>query len=191
MSADREQSSRRILGRVPSDQFVGRSAELQQVISHPSKTPEGRGLLLLLAPSAGVSELLRQAYDALFNRHTDVVPIYFAFHRSESTAVSAAIEFLNTFLQQYVAFRRNEPALCQASLTLTDLIQLAPPSDFDWIQRLVESYNLQRFSNDNRALVRFCLSVPQRVPVRNGRPFVMLDGMQLAEQLNGSVGLAR
>jgi len=76
-------------------------------------------------------------------------------------------------------------------LTLTDLVQLAPSSDYEWIQRLVDSYNLQRFSNDDKALVRFCLSVPQRVPARHGRPFVMLDGMQLAEQLNGSVSLGK
>ena len=191
MSSDSEQNSRRILGRVPSNQFVGRLAELQQLVAHPSRTSEIRGLLLLLAPSAGISELLRQAYDVLFNRHGEIIPIYFAFTRNESTAVSAAIEFLNTFLQQYIAYRRDEPALCQASLTFTDLVQLAPTSDYEWIRRLVDSYNLQRFNNDDRALVRFCLSAPQRVPLRSGRPFVMLDGMQLAEQINGSVSLGK
>jgi len=190
MSAERQQTNRRILGRVPPEQFVGRAAELQQLVTHASRTGS-RGLLLLLAPSAGVSELLRQAYDALFNQRSDIIPIYFAFTRNEATSVSAAIEFLNAFLQQYVAFRRDEPALCRASLTLTDLVQLAPSSDYEWIQRLVDSYNLQRFSNDDKALVRFCLSVPQRVPSRNGRPFVMLDGIQLAEQLNGSVSLGK
>ncbi|HEY6120420.1 MAG TPA: ATP-binding protein [Pyrinomonadaceae bacterium] len=191
MSTDRQQINRRILGRVPPEQFVGRAAELQQLVFHPSRTGGRRGLLLLLAPSAGVSELLRQAYDALFNRRSDIIPIYFAFTRNESTSVSAAIEFLNTFLQQYVAFRRDEPALCQASLTLTDLVQLAPANDYEWIQRLVDAYNLQRFSNDVKALVRFCLSVPQRVPQQHGRAFVMLDGIQLAEQLDGVVALGK
>jgi serine/threonine-protein kinase RsbW len=148
-------------------------------------------MLLLLAPSAGVSELLRQAYDTIFNQRGDIVPVYFSFTRNETTAVSASIEFLNTFLQQYVAFSRDEPALCHASLTLTDLVQLALPNDYEWIQRIVDSYNQQRFSNDDKALVRFCLSAPQRVPARSGRPFVMLDGMQLAEQLNGSVLLGK
>jgi serine/threonine-protein kinase RsbW len=191
MSADREQSSRRVLGRVAPEQFVGRAAELGRLLSHPSRTGQPRGILLLLAPSAGVSELLRQTYDALFNRRSEIIPVYFSFTRNETTAVSAAIEFLNTFLQQYVAFSRDEPALCQASLTLTDLIQLALPNDYEWIQRLVDSYNQQRFGNDDKALVRFCLSVPQRVPARSGRPFVMLDGMQLAEELNGSVSLGK
>ncbi len=191
MSADRQQTSRRILGRVTPEQFVGRAVELGRLTAHPARKTGARGLLLLLAPSAGVSELLRQTYDAIFNQQGTTFPVYFSFTRNETTAVSAAIEFLNTFLQQYVAFSRDEPALSLASLTLTDLVQLAPANDYEWIQRLVDAYNQQRFSNDDKALVRFCLSVPQRVPARSGQPFVMLDGMQLAEDLNGAVLLGK
>jgi anti-sigma regulatory factor (Ser/Thr protein kinase) len=182
--------TRRILGRVAADEFVGRAAELQRIVSFPGNSSEGRGLLLLMAPAAGVSELLRQSYDQLFNRRENIVPIYFALTRGDSTAVSAAIEFLNTFVLQYVAFRRNEPSLCEASLTLNDLVQLATPADLEWIERLVEAYNRERFGNDDRALVRFCLSAPQRVPARNGRPFVIVDAAQLADSLDGPGDLA-
>src|ERR1700730_13792923 len=117
MNADSQRDGqRRVLGRVERDEFVGRAAELQQIVSHPHGL-QARGLLLLLEPSAGVSELLRQAYDDLFNQRGKIIPIYFALPRDETTAVSTAIEFLNTFLLQYVAFRRDEPALCQSSLT--------------------------------------------------------------------------
>jgi serine/threonine-protein kinase RsbW len=188
-SANSNEAIRRVLGRVSRQEFVGRSAELERVVAQASDEHNGRGLLLLMEPAAGVSELLRQAYDEIFNQHSDVVPIYFAFTRNETTAVGAAIEFLNSFLQQYVAHRRNEPTLCHLPLTLQDLLELAPPADFDWIQQLVEAYERQRFSNDDKALVRFCLGAPQRIPERSGRAFVMLDGTQLAEQLNGSVVL--
>ena len=69
------------------------------------------------------------------------VPIYFALPQTETTVVSAAIEFLNTFLLQYIAYRRDEPDLCRASLTLNDLVKLAPASDLVWIEELVEAYN--------------------------------------------------
>ena len=69
MSANKgKENQRRILGRVGAEEFVGRTAELEQLVRHPQSGAGGRGLLLLLAPSAGVSELLRQAYDRLFNR---------------------------------------------------------------------------------------------------------------------------
>ena len=182
------ENPRRILGRVARQEFVGRGEELERIILQANAV-DPRGLLVLLEPSAGVSELLRQAYDQLFNRRSEIIPIYFAFTRNESTAVSAAIEFLNTFLQQYVAYRRDEPALCHASLTLNDLVDLTPPADLEWVEQLVEAYTRQRFSNDDKALVRFCLGAPQRVPVRHGRPFVILDVAQLAEYFNGAVVL--
>lgn len=138
-----------------------------------------------MSPAAGVSELLRQAYDRLFNERTDVVPIYFAFSRNETTAVSTAIEFLNTFVLQYVAYSRNEPALTQASLTLNDLAKLAPASDLDWIEALIAAFNRERFNNDDRALVKFCFGAPQRVPPRYARPYVMIDAAQFVEHFNG------
>lgn len=187
--SDSNLTSRRILGRVAPGEFVGRVQELQRVVTQAAPENAGRGMLLLMEPSAGVSELLRQAYDRVFDQKSDVIPFYFAFTRAETTAVSAAIEFLNAFLQQYVAYRRNEPDFCHASLTLQDLVELAPVSDLEWVEQLVNSYKRLRFSNDDKALVRFCLSAPQRIPARLGRPFVMLDGTQLAEHLNGTVVL--
>jgi serine/threonine-protein kinase RsbW len=180
---------RRVLGRVVQQDFVGRAGELDRIMVQAEPVNAGRGLLLLMEPSAGVSELLRQAYDRLFNVHSDVIPIYFAITPNETTAVSAAIEFLNTFVQQYIAFRRNEPVVSNAPLTLQDLQELALPADHEWIEQLIESYNRLRFSNDDKALVRFCLGAPQRIPSGRGRPFVMLDGSQLAEYLNGAVVL--
>ncbi len=180
---------RRILGRVVQQDFVGRAGELDRIMVQAEPTNAGRGLLLLMEPSAGVSELLRQAYDQLFNLHSDVIPIYFAITPNETTAVSAAIEFLNTFVQQYIAFRRNEPVVSNAPLTLQELLELALPADLEWIEQLVESYNRLRFGNDDKALVRFCLGAPQRIPSGRCRAFVMLDGSQLAEYLNGAVVL--
>jgi serine/threonine-protein kinase RsbW len=180
---------RRVLGRVTQEDFVGRAGELERIMAHAEPANAGRGLLLLMEPSAGVSELLRQAYDQIFNRRSEVIPIYFAITRNESTAVSAAIEFLNTFVQQYIAYRRDEPGVSHAPLTLQDLLELAPPADFEWLEQLIESYNRLRFSNDDKALVRFCLGAPRRIPPGRERPLVMLDGAQLAEYLNGAVVL--
>jgi serine/threonine-protein kinase RsbW len=187
--SSRSENFRRVLGRVVQQDFVGRTAELDRIMAQAERANTGRGLLVLMEPSAGVSELLRQAYDQIFNRRSDVIPIYFAITRNETTAVSAAIEFLNTFVQQYIAYRRDEPFVSEAPLTLQELVELAPAADLEWIEQLIQSYNRLRFSNDDKALVRFCLGAPQRIPAVRGRAFVMLDGSQLAEYLNGAVVL--
>lgn len=186
----RQEEMRQILGRVNREEFVGRAAELQQLVSHAARPDGSRGLLILLAPLAGVSELLRQAYDELFRRQGSVVPIYYALPQTETTAVSAAIEFLNTFLQQYIAYRRAESALCHASLTLDELVQLAPAADLPWIEELVDAYNRQRFGDDDRELVRLCLTAPQRVRENDARPFVLLDAVQLSSYAESHVPLA-
>ena len=198
MTKNLQGETRQILGRVKRHEFVGRVAELQRLVSHATQSSRfedaghldvGRGLLLLLAPLAGVSELLRQAYDELFNKR-EVVPIFFALPETETTAVSASIEFLTTFLMQYLAFRRDEPSLCRLSLTLNDLVQLAPAADLLWIEELIEAYNRQRFAKDDRELVRFCLSAPNRVPAGHGRPFIILDAVRLANYADSPVPLA-
>jgi serine/threonine-protein kinase RsbW len=196
MNHKRNEQRRQILGRVRRDEFIGRAAELERLISHarPSdlslRSGEARGLLVLLAPLAGVSELLRQAFDTLFNRREEVIPIYFALPQAETTAVSAAIEFLNTFLLQYIAYRRDEPALCQASLTLNELVKLAPAADLDWIEQLVQAYNQQRFGDDDREFVRFCLTAPGRALPKDVRPFVLFDAVQLGQYVESSVPFA-
>src|SRR6266478_744578 len=128
MNHNHHEEGRQILGRVKREEFVGRAAELERLVSHGMR-PEGpersgqagvtRGLLMLLAPLAGVSELLRQAYE-----------------------------------------------------------------------ELIEAYNQQRFGNDDRELVRFCLTAPSKVPARNGRTFVMFDAVQLAHYTDSIVPLA-
>ncbi len=191
MKRSRQEESRQILGRVKREEFVGRAVELDKVVARATRPRDARGLLILLAPLAGVSELLRQSYDALFNKQGETVPIYFALPPADTTAVSAGIEFLNTFLLQYVAFRRNEPTLCHASLTLNELLELAPAADYEWIEKLVESYNQHRFGSDDRDFVRFCLSAPQRVPVSNGRPFVMFEAVHLAAYADSPIPFDR
>jgi serine/threonine-protein kinase RsbW len=168
-----EHNVRRILGRVNRNEFVGRADELARVVSYP-RSRDG-GLLLLLAPSAGVSELLRQAYDELFAQREHMVPIYFALTSRLATPVTVAIEFLNTFLLQYVAFQRNEPALAQTSLLLEEIVKLAPPSDLEWIESVVATYKRTRFSDNDDELIRLCLTVADRVPRNAAVPFVMLD----------------
>ncbi|HYJ87261.1 MAG TPA: hypothetical protein VEW46_14465, partial [Pyrinomonadaceae bacterium] len=189
MNGSTYEEMRQILGRVRREEFVGRTAELKRLVACAMQAHESRGLLILSTPLGGVSELLRQAYDQLFNVRSGAVPVYYALPQGDATAVSAAIEFLNTFLLQYIAFRRDEPSLCHLSLTLNELVQLAPTTDLDWIEDLINDYNQQRFADDDRELVRLCLTAPRRVPASFGRAFVMFDAGHLKIDADSDVAL--
>ncbi|HEY0321063.1 MAG TPA: ATP-binding protein [Pyrinomonadaceae bacterium] len=168
------------MSRVTPDEFVGRTDALERIVNL-SADRDARGMLLLLTPSAGVSELLRQAYDRLFNDQTEAVPIYFSLSRREKTPAKVARRFLYTFLQQLIAYNLREPRLVNATLTKTDLLDLSPPADYEWIERLMAIAEHERASDDEQALVRLCLSVPERAAAKGVRAFLMIDAAQLAE----------
>ncbi len=178
----------RILSRVPEDEFVGRTDALKRLLSLGSET-EARGLLLLLAPSAGVSELLRQAYDQLFHSHSEAVPIYFSLMRKEKRPGAVARRFLYSFLQQLAAFHLRQPKLVDATLTKTDLLDLSAPTDYEWVERLLAIAEQEMTGDDDEALVRLCLSAPERAAAKGVRTFVMLDAAQLAEPAGDEVSL--
>ena len=180
---------RRILGRVAADLFVGRAAEAEEIERLAPHHSGPRGLLLLSAPGAGATELLRQTYDRLFRRHGTASPVYFQWSRDDRTAAAAARRFLHAFLSQLVAHRRDDPSYVNAPPPLRDLIDLADPSDYEWIGRLVDAFEAARDRADERALIHLCMSAPQLAASRGARSLVMFDDVQEAERLAGEVNL--
>lgn len=179
----------RILGRVPQQEFFGRKDALEEIVGHSERSVSPRGLLLLAAPSAGASELLRQAHDELFQRRENVIPVYFAINRDDKTAIGAARHFLQTFLRQLIAFRRHEPSLSTASVTESDLMELTPAPDYEWVESLFQACDREQQRGDERAFIRLCLSAPERSAARGARTMVMIDSLHVAEQLGGDVSL--
>src|SRR4030095_13228813 len=72
---------------------------------------------------------------------------------------------------------------------LNETLALAPPPDYEWIEEMVEAYNQRRFGSDDRSLIRWCLSAPQKIPNQHGRAFVMLDAVPLRHAPDSSASL--
>ena len=117
-----------------SHRFVGREQELERVIA---QAHAGRSLSILAAPSAGASELLKQAYDELF-LSDPVIPFYFELRSSDRDAATAGRRFAYEFLVQAVAFARRDPRLVAISPSLDELARIAPP-ELAWIDGAVET----------------------------------------------------
>ncbi|HYN83918.1 MAG TPA: ATP-binding protein [Pyrinomonadaceae bacterium] len=182
---------RRVLGRVPAEHFVGRDAALAQIAALAPHASGPRGVTVLAAPFSGASELLRQSYDNLFGERGGASPVYFAFARSDRTAARAARRFLNSFLVQLVAHRRDSPEMLLAPPGLRDLLDLVTPSDYEWVERIIASYERARDEADERAVVRLCLSAPQQAAARGSRSIVLLDDVHSAEHLAGDLDLGQ
>lgn len=188
----------RILARVNRDEFFGRDAELHQIVQQASPLSDARLLALPAAPDAGASELLRQSYDHLFARRGDPFPFHFAFRRGEAAAIDVARRFFQTFLQQYIAYRRVDPSLCQAPLTFNDLLELALPSDYELVNSLIEAFEREQVSSEN--LITFCFGLPHRFKGEARGVFPLIDclavrpfrdDVRLAHRLVSAIGQAQ
>src|SRR5207248_1642936 len=130
------------------------------------------------------------SYDELFNRRADAIPIHLAFDRTENLSETAR-DCFQTSLQQYIAYRRVDPNLLKASLTFNDLSELAAPSDYELISKLLEDFDRERANADERAFLRFCLSAFQRLNGISRRIFPLVDCTQIAGQTENDRTLGR
>ena len=166
-------SQPRILSRINQDEFFGRDAEVRDIVQQSSAFPDARTLVVMTTPDAGASELLRHAYDELFRRRGDLVPIHFAFRRSDGTAVETAKRFFHTLLQQFVAYRRVNPALCKETLTFHDLLEVALPGDYELITNLIDGFHREQAVEKD--LIDFCLSLPNRLLAEGRTVYPLID----------------
>ncbi len=179
-------SHERILAHIARDEFVGRDAELRQLISYASQTNEHK-LLVSSAPNAGGSEFLRQAYDELFFRRTDAVPFHFSFGKNRDTPAEVGLSFFRSFLHQYVAYRRVDPSLCTKPVSLRDVVELALPTDYEGVSSLLAAFDHERGSSDGIGLLRFCLGAPQRLAGSCKRRILpLIDCLALASEQSDS-----
>lgn len=177
------------LSSVLLEDFIGRRAEMEKLLRHSRGETKSKGLLLLAAPTLGVSELLRQVFDRLFFEQTEAIPFCFTLKAGDKTIRQAATRFLQTFLQQVVAFRRNDSKILDASSDIEELAQLAAPSDGYWIDRLLATCRTESALTDERVFVRNCLSAPLRAFEHGITPFVMIDDLHEVDNLIGETDL--
>ncbi len=170
----------------PTDEFVGREAELARLLDQATATG---GLAMLCEPFSGASELLRQVYDRLFAGGSEVIPFYFEIKPTDTDARSLATRFVREFLVQTVAFRRNDKKILDSSPEICELAELAVPADGYWIDRLVETCNSDSRLSDDSSFVRNCMSAPLRAAGHGAKSFVMIDGLDILPELSGGESL--
>ncbi len=181
--------SEKILATIKTVDFIGRTAETESLLRHARGENSSAGLLLLSAPALGASELLKQTYDRLFREQSDRIPFYFSLSDTDKSAEQFALRFLQTFLRQTVAFRRNDPKILDASPDVCELSELAVPGDGYWIDRLIAACQTESKLNNSRSFVENCLSAPLRAAAQGANVFVMIDNLHEAEHFAGETDL--
>jgi serine/threonine-protein kinase RsbW len=178
-----------ILSRVSADEFIGRTHELDEILRHAKLENDHKGLLVLSTLGDGTTELLCQIYDQLFYENGNVIPIYFSLNYNHKTVEQIAKNFLQVFLSQVVAFRRNDANMLLSSPDICEVAEKAIPSDGVWLDRLIAGCETESKLEDVFGYVRNCLSSPLRANAYGVKTLVIIDNLHLAENLNDDISL--
>ncbi|MGI8669831.1 MAG: ATP-binding protein [Aridibacter sp.] len=181
--------NKQILSTVKPENFIGRTKDSDLLLRHAKGLNESHAMLCLSASGLGLTELLKQIYDQIFFEQDEIIPIYFGFKQSDKTIKEAAVRFLQTFLRQTVAFRRNDTRILDSAPDICELSELAIPSDGYWIDRLITACSQESKLNNENAFVRQAFSSPLRAKHHGAKTFVMLDNLETIEQLSGDTDL--
>ncbi len=172
------------LSNVSADDFIGRSNELDIILRHAKGASWEKGLVFLSAPGAGLTELLRQAYDQLFYEQGDVVPVYFRFHNNEKDISQVAKRFLTSFIQQVSSFRKKNPSNLFSSPDVCELRRSFDPADIEWIDPLIDICDSESRLNDAQSFFRLAFSAPARAAQFGVKVFVIFDDLNQSSACN-------
>ncbi|HVF30323.1 MAG TPA: ATP-binding protein [Pyrinomonadaceae bacterium] len=178
----------KILAGRPAIDFIGRDAEAERIFAHARSSSEG--MVVLGTPGAGSTELLKQVYDRLFREQQDVVPFYFSIRSTLKSSRDVATAFIDDFVRQLVAFRRQDPGLFRSQVGLDELAELSLAIGGSWIDRLVQDVRKAWtvLDDDGRSFLRGCIAAPLQAAANAERPVVIIDHVH--ELLNIDGGMA-
>src|SRR5204863_7079577 len=75
--------------------------------------------------------------------------------------------------QQFVAYRRVDPSLCNARLTFNDLLELALSGDYEFLSGLVQAFEREQASVENLSFIS--LGLTQRFAATGRRVYPLID----------------
>lgn len=174
-------AGRRILGRLRTDEFVGRESEIARLASFGARDRRPRLAMLAGPTRVGKTEILRQSFDYIFNQSGEAVPIYYALKPDCLTAQAFARDFAGAFLAQLIAFRQNDPSLLPlASEPLALIARSVGAADYVWVKTIADAVLRSAGAADSTTTVRHALSGPTlAAQVTRFVPVVMFDDVHL------------
>ncbi|HMQ05008.1 MAG TPA: ATP-binding protein [Pyrinomonadaceae bacterium] len=168
--------------------FAGRTVELERLLAFATSIERSGPLIVAGPPGVGLSELLKQLFDHLFNRQISIVPFYFALPTDPSQAVRLGQRFAYQFLLYAVAFRRRDPSIVSWRPDLEELAEIAPSTDGHWIDRIARSAAVESNTGNGDALLA-CLAAPARAAAAGIKSCVIIDDCHAAAYSDAAANL--
>ncbi len=188
MSSSPLKTGQPVLSRISGGAFINRQPQLDKLLrAATGATP--RTVLVLGQPQVGKTELLRTAFDLLFDESGiaagRTLPLYFRPHYDRMQPEELARDFLFTSLQQYLAFINRQPELIAATdLTARDLLKLAGGDEYHDVKALLDGFEARLTAGHEQRLLRYVFNAPLHLAARTPHRLVlMLDEAHLLNQI--------
>jgi serine/threonine-protein kinase RsbW len=179
---------RQVLSNVRSGEFFGRDSQLDRLCALAEGPLSGNmpagNMLVIGPPRVGKTELLRKAFDRLFQGPGPSAPIYYALNSNILEAEEFSADFLVQFLVQFIAFRRKDAQILRDVYdSPTRVLRMAGSEDYPWISRVIDSFTRAASAGDARTMLKTALSAPYVACLNSGLgALVMMDDFdRLAE----------
>lgn len=88
--------------------FTGRSHELESLYGISSEIKDGTATGIFLSGQHGIgkTELLRQLFNLLFEKQTEIVPFFYTVSPAFISVYDFSTDYLNRFIRQWIAFQK-------------------------------------------------------------------------------------
>jgi hypothetical protein len=127
---------------VPADEFTDREEIIGRLTRMAALTPRDLTVSTAMVGRRrlGKTAVLEEVYNRLFWEQDQVVPIYYPFEAGPVLSKEFARSYVVNFLKQYVAFRRKDHALAQASLEPGEIMPLVAALGEPELQKQAERF---------------------------------------------------
>jgi len=169
--------------------FFGRDIELKSLTSIALSATKGyiTNLLILGGRGVGKTELLRRFYNHLFEMQDGLIPFLYT---PASSLDNLSEDYLNSFIQQSIAFLKKDASLLNTTITPEDAIGTAGDDSLCILTELLRGYHEVTKKGEPLKSLQYAISIPYRCISFLKKPVIILiDDFDRLAPLLSSCGM--
>ncbi len=165
------------IGKTSPIEFLGRSSELETLISVAIAATKGYATSLFLSGRRGTgkTELIRQLFNRLFKIQDEVIPFFYKVNPAPLSSGDFSRDYLIKFIQQAIAFLKKDQSIMNKPIySVEDMRAFTDDSALHWAIGLMDEYSEAMKKEEPLRMLLHAISAPCRCYQSTGKPVVVM-----------------